>query len=97
MRLVQLRKIIQFDILQQSQGTNMPIKTNWPQTTRPSVRKRVQFFLNNDRLTDVKFVDANSNGESKQVIPLHKFIVATLALPASRGEKIRPESGGNLA
>ena len=97
MRLVQLRKIIQFDILQQSQGTNTPIKTNWPQTTRPSVRKRVQFFLNNDRLTDVKFVDANSNGESKQVIPPHKFIVATLALPASRGEKIRPESGGNLA
>ena len=97
MRLVQLRKIIQFDILQQSQGTNMPIKTNWPQTTRPSVRKRVQFFLNNDRLTDVKFVDANSNGESKQVIPPHKFIVATLALPASRGETIRPESGGNLA
>ena len=59
--------------------------------------ERVQFFLNNDRLTDVKFVDANSNGESKQVIPPHKFIVATLALPASRGEKIRPESGENLA
>ena len=75
----------------------MSIKTNWPQTTRPSVRKRVQFFLNNDRLSDVKFVDANSNGESKQVIPAHKFIVATIALPASRGEKIRPESGGNLA
>lgn len=97
MHLVQLRKIIQFDILQQSQGTNMSIKTNWPQTTRPSVRKRVQFFLNNDRLSDVKVVDANSNGESKQVIPAHKFIVAAIALPASRGEKIRPESGGNLA
>ena len=25
------------------------------------------------------------------------FILATIALPASRGEKIRPESGGNLA
>ena len=90
MHLVQLRKIIQFDILQHSQGTNMSIKTNWPQTTRPSVRKRVHFFLNNDRLSDVKFVDANSNGESEQVIPPHKFIVATIALPASRGEKIRP-------
>ena len=75
----------------------MSIKTNWPQTTRPSVRKRVQFFLNNDHLSDVKFVDANSNGESKQVIPAHKFIVATIALPASRREKIRPEGGGNLA
>ena len=68
----------------------MSIKTN-------CVRKRVHFFLNNDRLSDVKFVDANSNGESKQVIPAHKFILAAIALPASRGEKIRPESGGNLA
>ena len=73
LRLVQLRKIIQFDILQQSQGTNMSIKTN-------CVRKRVQFFLNNDRLSDVKFVDANSNGESKQVIPAHKFVLAAIAL-----------------
>ena len=68
----------------------MSIKTN-------CVRKRVQFFLNNDRLSDVKFVDANSNGESKQVIPAHKFVLSAIALPASRREKIRPESGGNLA
>ena len=35
-------------------------------------------MLNNDRLSDVKFVAANTNGESesKQVIPAHKFILA---------------------
>ena len=35
-------------------------------------------MLNNDRFSDVKFVAANSNGESerKQVIPAHKFILA---------------------
>ena len=35
-------------------------------------------MFNNDRLSDVKFVVANSNGESesKQVIPAHKFILA---------------------
>ena len=35
-------------------------------------------MLNNDQLSDVKFVAANSNGESesKQVIPAHKFILA---------------------
>ena len=31
-------------------------------------------MLNNDQLSDVKFVAANS--ESKQVIPAHKFILA---------------------
>ena len=35
-------------------------------------------MLNNNRLSDVKFVAANSNGESEstQVIPAHKFILA---------------------
>ena len=35
-------------------------------------------MLNNDRLSDVNFVAANSNGESesKQMIPAHKFILA---------------------
>ena len=35
-------------------------------------------MLNNDRLSDVKFVATKSNGESesKQVIPAHKFILA---------------------
>ena len=53
----------------------MFIETTW-QTTRPSVTGRVTFLLNNDHLSDVKFVAANSNGESKQVIPAHKFILA---------------------
>ena len=35
-------------------------------------------MLNNDRLSDVKFIATKSNGESesKQVIPAHKFILA---------------------
>ena len=55
----------------------MSTETNW-QTTRPTIRERAKFMLNNDRLSDVKFVVANSNGESesKQVIPAHKFILA---------------------
>ena len=55
----------------------MSIETNW-QTTRPTIRERAKFMLNNDRFSDVKFVAANSNGESerKQVIPAHKFILA---------------------
>ena len=55
----------------------MSTETNW-QTTRPTIRERGKFMLNNDRLSDVKFVAANSNGESesKQVIPAHKFILA---------------------
>ena len=55
----------------------MSTETNW-QTTRPTIRERAKFMLNNDRLSDVKFVAANSNGESesKQVIPAHKFILA---------------------
>ena len=51
----------------------MSTETNW-QTTRPTIRERAKFMLNNDRLSDVKFVAANS--ESKQVIPAHKFILA---------------------
>ena len=55
----------------------MSVETNW-QTARPTIRERARFILNNDRLSDVKFVAANSNGESesKQVIPAHKFILA---------------------
>ena len=55
----------------------MSTETNL-QTTRPTIRERDKFMLNNDRLSDVKFVVANSNGEteSKQVIPAHKFILA---------------------
>ena len=55
----------------------MSTETNW-QTTRPTIRERAKFMLNNDRLSDVKFVVANSKGESesKQMIPAHKFILA---------------------
>ena len=55
----------------------MSTETNW-QTARPTIRERAKYMLNNDRLSDVKFVAANSNGESesKQVIPAHKFILA---------------------
>ena len=55
----------------------MSTEKNW-QTIRPTIRERAKFMLNNDRLSDVKFVAANSNGEteSKQVIPAHKFILA---------------------
>ena len=55
----------------------MSIETNW-QTARPSVRERVKFLFNNDRLSDVKFVVRNGDGksESTQVIPAHRFILA---------------------
>ena len=55
----------------------MSIETNW-QTTRPTISERAKFMLNNDRLSDVKFVATKTDGESesKQVIPAHKFILA---------------------
>ena len=57
----------------------MSIPENW-QTTRPTIRERTKFLLNNDRLSDVKFVvrKANSKGksESKKVIPAHKFVLS---------------------
>ncbi|KAL9980022.1 hypothetical protein ACROYT_G008553 [Oculina patagonica] len=50
---------------------------NW-QTTRPTIRERSKFMLNNDLFSDVKFVvrDANGESESKQVIPAHKFVLS---------------------
>ena len=55
----------------------MSTETNW-QTTRPTIRERAKFMFNTDRLSDVKFVATENNGESesKQVIPAHKFILA---------------------
>ena len=55
----------------------MSTETNW-QTTRPTISERAKFMLNNDRLSDVKFVASKTDGESesKQVIPAHKFILA---------------------
>ena len=56
----------------------MSAPENW-QTTRPTIRARTKFLLNNDRLSDVKFVvrQSNSKGksESKKVIPAHKFVL----------------------
>ena len=66
-----------FDVLKRPYYTNMSVEADW-QTTRPTIRERTKFMLNNDRLSDVKFVAANSNGESEstQVIAAHKFMLA---------------------
>ena len=69
------KKARNVDVLLRFPQSNMSVETNW-QTARPTIRERAKFMLNNDRLSDVKFVAANSNGESKQVIPAHKFILA---------------------
>ncbi|XP_067050091.1 BTB/POZ domain-containing protein 6-like [Acropora muricata] len=57
----------------------MSAAKNW-QTTRPTIRERTKFLLNNDRFSDVKFVVRKSNskgkGESKKVIPAHKFVLS---------------------
>ena len=54
----------------------MSTETNW-QTTRPTIRERAKFMFNNDRLSDVKFaVVQKSESESKQVIPVHKFVLS---------------------
>ena len=51
----------------------MSTETNL-QTARSTIRELAKYMLNNNRLSDVKFVAAKS--ESKQVIPAHKFILA---------------------
>ena len=61
----------------------MSIPENW-QTTRPTIQERTKFLLNNDRLSNVKFVvrKSNSKGKSesvtfvKKVIPAHKFVLS---------------------
>ena len=57
----------------------MSLEVDW-QTTRPTIRERAKFMLNNDRLSDVKFVvrkiDGETESESTQAIPAHKFILA---------------------
>ena len=55
----------------------MSVEVNW-QTTRPTIRERTKFMLNNDLFSDVKFVVRNSDGESesKEVIPAHKFVLS---------------------
>ena len=71
------KKARNFDVLLRFPQSNMSVETNW-QTARPTIRERAKFMLNNDRLSDVKFVATKSNGEceGKQVIPAHKFILA---------------------
>jgi len=54
------------------------VKENW-QTTRPTIRERSKFMLNNDLFSDVKFVVQKTDqdeSESKQVIPAHKFVLS---------------------
>jgi len=55
----------------------MSVEVNW-QTTRPTIRERTKFMLNNDLFSDVKFVVRKSDGESasKEVIPAHKFVLS---------------------
>ncbi|XP_078361265.1 BTB/POZ domain-containing protein 6-like [Oculina patagonica] len=50
---------------------------NW-QSARPTIRERSKYMFNNDLFSDVKFVvrGANSESESKQVIPAHKFVLS---------------------
>jgi len=55
----------------------MSVEFNW-QTTRPTIRERTKFMLNNDLFSDVKFVVRKSDGESesKEVIPAHKVLLS---------------------
>jgi len=55
----------------------MSVEVNW-QTTRPTVRERTKFLLNNKLFSDVKFVVRKSDGESesKEVISAHKFVLS---------------------
>ena len=56
----------------------MPLVTeNW-QTTKPTIRERTKFVFNNGLFSDVKFLvrQSDGEGESKQVIPAHKFVLS---------------------
>ena len=55
----------------------MSVPENW-QTTKPTIRERTKFLLNNDLFSDVKFVVRKSDGESEsnQVIPAHTFVLS---------------------
>ena len=50
---------------------------NW-QTTKPTIRERTKFMLNNDLFSDVKFVARQAKGDSERmtVIPAHKFVLS---------------------
>ena len=53
------------------------VNINW-QITKPTIRERTKFMLNNDRFSDVKFVVRNGDGESEstEVISAHKFVLS---------------------
>ena len=54
------------------------IERNW-QTTKPTIRERNKPMFNNHLFSDVKFAvrgGPNSQSESKQVIPAHKFVLS---------------------
>ena len=55
----------------------MSVEDNW-QTTRPTIRERTKFMLNNNLFSDVKFVVRKSDVESegKEVISAHKFVLS---------------------
>ena len=55
----------------------MSLEADW-QTTRPTIRERAKFMLNNDRLSDVKFVvrkiDGETESESKILKPSSRWV-----------------------
>jgi len=51
------------------------VDKSW-QTMRSSIKERVSFLLNNEILSDVKFVVPCGESESKKVISAHKFVLA---------------------
>ena len=55
----------------------MSVEDNW-QTTRPTIKERTKFMLNNVLFSDVKFVVRKSDGESesKEVFSAHKFVLS---------------------
>ena len=53
----------------------MSTSENW-QTTRPTIRERTKFLLNNLRFSDVKFVVRKSKSKGKSEIPAHKFVLS---------------------
>jgi len=51
------------------------LKEAW-QSVRQTIGQRCAFVLNNELLSDVKFVVPASNGASERVIPAHKFVLS---------------------
>ena len=56
-----------------SPETSQGIQYNW-QATKPTVKSRLAFLLNNEVLSDIHF--AVGRGASKQCIPAHRFILS---------------------